>query len=133
MKKYSYIIFDGECGFCNKIIMFIARNDKNNTFKFISSLSELGTKILLMNKIKGMEKSTIILVENENEIYTKSLAIRKVLLKITYYKMVGYLMFLFPKKLSDYVYDLISKNRKLIIKNNIYEIPNSEIRKKFIM
>ena len=133
MKKYSYIIFDGECGFCNKIIMFIARNDKNNTFKFISSLSELGTKILLMNKIKGMEKSTIILVENENEIYTKSLAIRKVLLKITYYKMVGYLMFLFPKKLSDYVYDLISKNRKLIIKNNICEIPNSEIRKKFIM
>lgn len=133
MKKYSYTIFDGECGFCNKTIMFIARNEKNNTFKFISNVSVLGTKILLMNKIKGMEKSTIILVENENEIYTKSVAIRKVLLKISYYKMIGYLMFLFPKRLSDYVYDLISKNRKLIIKNNICEIPTSEIRKKFIM
>jgi predicted DCC family thiol-disulfide oxidoreductase YuxK len=54
-------------------------------------------------------------------------------LKIKYYKMVGYLMFLFPKKISDYVYDLISKNRKLIIKNNICEIPNTVIQKKFIM
>ncbi len=24
------IIFDGNCGFCNKTIMFIARTDKNN-------------------------------------------------------------------------------------------------------
>ena len=113
--------------------MFLAKNDRNNNFKFVSSLSEFGAKILLKNKIKGLEKSTIILVENENKIYTKSVAIRKVLLKIPYYKMIGYLIFLFPKRLSDYVYDLISKNRKLIIKNSTCEIPNSEIRKKFIM
>ncbi len=131
--KYSYIIYDGDCGFCNKTVMFLAKNDRNNNFKFVSSLSEFGAKILLKNKIKGLEKSTIILVENENKIYTKSVAIRKVLLKIPYYKMIGYLIFLFPKRLSDYVYDLISKNRKLIIKNSTCEIPNSEIRKKFIM
>ncbi len=131
MQKNNYIIFDGECGFCNKTIMFIAKNDKNNTFKFISSLSKFGTKLLLKYNIKGLEKATIILVENE--VYIKSVAIRKILLKISSYKIIGYLMFLFPKKLSDYVYDLISKNRKLIIKNSICEIPNSEIRKKFIM
>jgi len=131
--QYSYIIYDGDCGFCNKTVMFIAKNDKNNNFKFISSLSEFGTKLLLKHNIKGLEKATIILVENENEIDIKSVAIRKVLLKIPSYKMIGYLMFLFPKQLSDYVYDFISKNRKLIIKNNICEIPNSEIRKKFIM
>jgi predicted DCC family thiol-disulfide oxidoreductase YuxK len=61
------------------------------------------------------------------------MAIRKVLLKIPFYKLFGYLMFLFPKQLSDYVHDLISKNRKLFIKNNVCEIPNSDIRKKFIM
>jgi len=127
----SYIIYDGNCGFCNKTVMFIAKNDKNNTFKFISSLSEFGIKLLLNHNIKGLEKTTIILVENE--IYIKSIAIRNVLLKIPSYKIIGYLMFLFPKKISDYVYDLVSKNRKLIIKNNVCEIPNSEIRKKFII
>jgi len=131
--KYSYIIYDGDCGFCNKTVMFLAKNDKNNNFKFVSSFSEFGAKILLKNKIIGLEKSTIILVENENEIYTKSLAVRKILLKIKYYKMVGYLIFLFPKKISDYVYDLISKNRKSIIKNDTCEVPNTRIQKKFIV
>ena len=129
----SYIIYDGNCGFCNKTVMFIAKNDKNNTFKFISSLSKFGKKLLLKHNIKGLEKATIILLDDENEIYIKSIAIRNVLLKIPSYKIIGYLMFLFPKKISDYVYDLVSKNRKLIIKNNVCEIPNSEIRKKFII
>lgn len=128
-----YVIYDGECGFCNRTIMFIAKNDKRNIFKFVSSLSEFGKKLLEKYAIKGLEKSTIVLVENENRIYTKSLAIRKILLKISSYKMIGYLMFLFPKQLSDYAYDLISKNRKRIIKNNICEIPSPEIQKKFIM
>jgi predicted DCC family thiol-disulfide oxidoreductase YuxK len=113
--QYSYIIYDGDCGFCNKTVMFTANNDKKNNFKFVSSLSEFGTKLLLKHNMKGLEKTTIILVENENEIYIKSVAIRKVLLKIPSYKMIGYLMFLFPKKLSDYTYDLVSKNRKEII------------------
>jgi len=127
------IIFDGECGFCNRAIMFFAKNDRNNNFKFVSSLSAFGVKILLKNKVKGLEKSTIILVENENEIYTKSVAIRKVLLKIPYYKMIGYLMFLFPKRISDLFYDFISNRRRRIVKNNACKIPTSEIRNKFIL
>lgn len=83
---------------------------------------------MLKHNIKGLEKSTIILIEKNEGIYSKSVAIRKILLKIPFYKLFGYLMFLFPKRLSDYVYDLISKNRKLIIKNS-----TCEIRKKFII
>lgn len=127
----SFIIFDGDCGFCNKTVMFVARNDKNNTFKFISSSSDFGIKLLLKHNIKGLEKSTIILIENK--VYIKSVAIRKILLKIPFYKIIGYLMFLFPKKASNYVYDWFSKNRKFIIQNNICEIPSSKIRKKFIL
>jgi predicted DCC family thiol-disulfide oxidoreductase YuxK len=129
MTEKYFIIYDGSCNFCNKMIMFIANNDKYNNFIFVSNFSEFGTKLLLKHNIKGLEKATIILVENKNEISIKSVAIRKVLLKIPYYKMIGYLMFLFPKTLSDYMYDMISKNRSLIIKNNICEIPNNSLKK----
>jgi len=112
--------------------MFIARNDKNNNFKFVSSFSDFGIKLLLNNKIEGLEKLTIILVEKESEIYIKSVAIRKIILKLPYYKLIGYFMFIIPEKISDYLYNFISKNRKMIIKNKICEIPNFEIRKKFI-
>ena len=42
-------------------------------------------------------------------------------------------MFLFPKKISNYVYDIISINRNKIIKNSDCKIPNYRIRRKFIM
>jgi len=131
-KKTNYIIYDGECGFCNKTVMMIAKNDKNNYFTFVSSLSEFGADLISKNKIIGLEKTTIILIDNQ-KIYTKSLAIRNILLKIPSYRIVGYLMFLFPQKISDYVYDFVSKNRKRILKNKPCEIPNSDIQEKFIL
>ena len=49
---------------------------------------------------------TIILIKKEN-FYIKSIAIRKILLRISYYKILGYVMFLIPKKVSDCFYDFI--------------------------
>lgn len=128
----SLIIYDGNCGFCNRIIMFFAKNDKNNEFKFISSISEFGIKVLLRNNIKGLEKSTIILIEKET-FYIKSIATRKILLRIPYFKILGYVMFLIPKKVSDWFYDFISNRRKRIVKNNDCEMPSLEMRNKFIL
>ncbi len=133
MIRCSFLIFDGSCAFCNKTLIFIAKNDRNDNFKFVSSLSEFGRKILLEKNIKELEKSSIILIEKQSNVYIKSVAIRKVLLKLPYYKTIGYLMFLFPKYLSNYIYDLISKNRKLIMNKSACKIPNTEIRKKFII
>jgi len=129
----NYIIFDGSCGFCNKFLMLIAINDKNNNFKFVSSLSDYGVNLLFKYQITGLEKSTIILIERNDKIYSKSMAIKKVILKIPFYKLFGNFISIFPVKFSDLVYDLISKNRKRIMKNSTCKIPNLEIRKKFIM
>lgn len=127
------IIYDGYCGFCNKTVMFVAKKDKNNRFRFVSSLSNLGESLLSKHNIKGLEVSTIILLDLQKKITIKSTAIRKIVLKIPLYCIVGILMYLSPKFLSNWMYDFISKNRKKILKNDICEIPNSKIRKKFIM
>jgi predicted DCC family thiol-disulfide oxidoreductase YuxK len=58
MTEKYFIIYDGSCNFCNKMIMFIANNDKHNNFIFVSNLSEFGTKLLLKHNIKGLEKAT---------------------------------------------------------------------------
>ena len=65
----NIIIYDGHCGFCNKTILFIAKND-NDFYTFTSSLSHLGIALLSEHNINGLEKSTIILLDNNN-IYTK--------------------------------------------------------------
>ena len=128
----KFVIYDGDCGFCNKTIMVFAKNDKNNDFKFVSSLSEFGIKLLLKYNIKGLEKSTIILIEKES-FCIRSIAIRNILLRIPYFRMLGYIMFLIPRKVSDWFYDFISNRRKRIVKNNDCEMPTLEMRKKFIL
>lgn len=130
--KFSYIIYDGSCGFCNKTIMFFAKNDTRDKLKFVSNLSDFGMGLLSKHKINGLESSTIIFLEDEKKIFIKSVAIRSILLRLPFYKLIGHLMFLFPQKITDFIYDFISRNRKKIIKNSTCEIPNIEIRRKFI-
>tara|TARA_B110000967_G_C18456992_1_gene350723 strand:+ start:90 stop:488 length:399 start_codon:yes stop_codon:yes gene_type:complete len=131
--KDSFVVFDGNCPFCNKTVLFFAKNDKNNSFKFVSSVSEFGVNIITKLNIKGLVSSTIILVENESGYYIKSIAIRKLLLKLPYYKFIGLSMFLFPQALSNFIYDLISKKRKSLIKNEACQTLDSSIRNKFIL
>ncbi len=127
-----FIIFDGTCGFCNRTILSLAKNDTGNAFKFVSNSSDFGKGLLKKFQIQGLEQSTIVLIEN-NDTYTRSLALRRILLKIPKCRMVGFSLFLIPKKISDLLYDFISKYRNRFIKNSDCEIPTSEIRKKFIL
>ncbi len=127
----EYLIYDGACGFCNKMVMFVAKNDSKNHFLFVSSLSEKGISLLKKYQISGLEDSTIILLENEGY-SVKSLAVRKILLKLPKFKFAGMLMYLSPIIFSNFIYDIIAKHRKKIIKNTNCEIPNAEIRQKFI-
>lgn len=129
----NYILFDGECGFCNKTIMLIAKNDTNNQFIFVSSLSEFGNKLLTQNNIIGLEQETIIFFENNIKTYIKSNAIRRILIKIPKFKFVSFLMYLLPKSLMDFLYMAISKRRKSIVKSKNCKIPSLEIRQKFIL
>ncbi len=129
----NYILFDGECSFCNSTIMLIAKNDIVNQFIFVSSLSELGKNLLTQYNIIGLEQETIILVDNKNHVFIKSQAIKRILIKIPKFRILSYLIYLFPKRLMDYFYMTISKRRKQILKTKNCKIPSLEIRQKFIL
>lgn len=130
--NYSYIIYDGSCGFCNKTIMFIAKIDKKDKFKFVHNFSNFGKELLQENNIKGLEKDTIILVE-KNKVFVKSTAVKRIFLETSNYYFLGVLLSIFPEKISNYLYNFISNRRKRIINNSICKIPNGEIRKKFLI
>ena len=126
------IVFDGNCGFCNHTMIFIARNDFNNQFKLVSNQSEIGLKVLKNLNIKPSKADETIILIEENNFYYKSVAISKILLVLPKYKLLGKILKYFPKRISDFFYSLFSNHRKKFIKNNC-KIPNEYIRKKFIL
>ena len=130
--RQSYVIYDGTCGFCNKTVLFFAKKDQNNHFKFVSGLSNFGKELLHIHNLKGLESSTLILVENNRRVFVRSVAIRKILLKLPGYSFIASILSLFPKSILDLGYRFISKHRKKI-NNRMCELPSKELKEKFIL
>jgi len=126
----NIIIFDGDCPFCNKTIMYLAKLDNSDSFHFISNQSTIGKKLIKEFKLEKLYSETIITII-DNKCFFKSNAIIKFFKHIDKFEILRIIHKVIPIKLSDFVYSLISKNRKNIISN--CEIPKSHIKSKFII
>jgi len=114
------------------MVQKVIENDVKNQFKFASLQSEFGQNFLEKNHLGKDEFKSIILIDGD-EFYTKSdaaLRIGKELKGI--YKLSG-LLFIFPKFIRNFVYDIISKNRyKWFGKQESCWLPTPELQEKFI-
>jgi predicted DCC family thiol-disulfide oxidoreductase YuxK len=127
----NLIIYDGECGFCNKTMLFIARRDSDGKFRFISNSSEKGKKILLENGLTEISKTSVVLCYNK-KILTKGKAIKCIFSNININPVLKKIIEYSNLKALNLIYSLISKNR-LLLSKGYCEIPPKEILSKFIM
>ena len=131
MKKDIPIIFyDGDCGFCNKIVQFILKNGKNQNLHFTSLQSNFSKDFFISNQFPEPDLSTFYFW-NGSDLFSKSTAALKLLdqLKTRFQLLkIGYIL---PKKLRDKMYDFIA-NRRHKISNGFCVIPSIENRRRFI-
>lgn len=102
------ILFDGNCGLCNRSIKFVLRKEKTDELYFAALQSEFGKQIL---KHFDLEKvDTVVFVKN-GKAFTKSSAALRICsyLKGLWPLMMGFIIV--PAFLRDMVYDLIAENR----------------------
>ena len=131
MHANYYLLYDGECGFCNFWVEWVLKNDHENQFLFASLQSEFGQEFLKERGLNLNEFSTLYLWKPETFYLTKSDAVFKIAKIIGgKYKLLSYLSVL-PKFLRNPFYDLISKNRQKLTVQKCY-FPTSEERAKFL-
>ena len=106
----SIILFDGTCNLCNSSVQFIINHDKKQQFLFASLQSDASKKLLLQISNKNIDLNSIVLIEN-NKVYQKSTAALRIARKLNLFWNYLYLFIIVPKKIRDYVYDIIAKNR----------------------
>lgn len=110
MEDKIIILFDGECAMCNNYILFVAKNDSDDNFRFLSIQNK---KIIELKKTHAIEEdsvSSICIIDN-NKIKRKSKAILKIvsMLKFPYNLLIVF--YLIPSFIRDIIYDLVAKNR----------------------
>ena len=118
LKNKKIILFDGECLICNKYILFIAKNDKKDIFRFMSLQNKKTTQIINLTKNKNYKES-ICLVENSN-VKTKSEAIIFILSELNYAYKLAFLLLIIPKKIRDILYGFFARNRYKIFGKTEY-------------
>ena len=128
--KY-YVFYDGDCGFCNYWVQWILKNDKKDQFLFTALQSDFGQKFLKERGLENKNFNTLYLWKPQEFYLLKSQAVTKIA-KILggKYAFLSYLN-IFPKMISDKVYDEIAKRRLKLAAQNCL-LPTPEERKKFI-
>jgi len=113
LKKQPILLFDGECGFCNKTIQFFLRHEKEaKKMHFAPLESPIGKELRTYFEID--EKIDSIILIKDHSAYIKSCAALRL---APYMKGVWQLAIIFviiPPFLRNLVYDFIAKRRKKI-------------------
>jgi len=126
------ILFDGVCNFCNYWVNFIIDHDKQNIFKFAALQSEKGREILDKFELPKDDFDSFILIL-QNKVYKKSSAAFEIAKQLTGRLRIFAPFRFLPKTLTDFVYDLVAKNRyKFFGKKDACRIPTPEERSKFL-
>ena len=98
--EQTILYYDGLCVLCNKSIRFIINRDRKNQFK-----------IGLINSFESDDTQDSVVLLHKGIKYNYSNAIIKSLILLGGIYKLAVLLFIFPKKLRDFVYKIIAKNR----------------------
>lgn len=127
------LFFDDVCNLCNSLVNFIIRHDSKGVFKFASIQSKHGREIINLTGNLRKTPDSIVLLKDGKQLY-KSEAILSVLKELGGgMRLLSHLLSVFPRGMSDFVYDIIAKNRyRLFGKRKACVIPAKEIRQRFL-
>lgn len=128
--KENILFYDGDCGFCNKSVQFILKNQHSNELKFMPLQHPMIDKISVHFDVKMSDLNTLYLLKN-GKMYTKSSAALRIVPYFKWYWKFLYIGYIIPNFLRDKVYDFIAERRKKIAGEFCY-LPNGEENKQFI-
>jgi len=133
MKKNKNIVFyDGYCGLCNRLVIFLLKYERNDNISYCSLQSEFAKSFLKDFNIP-MKIETIYYF-SEGKLYKRTEAIKKVIrnLKSPFF-IIYYILAITPEFLREYFYKLFAKNRyKWFGKLDDCKIPSAKNKERFL-
>lgn len=132
MPDQPIILFDGVCNFCNSIVNFVIKRDRDSQIKFATLQSDIAQKILQQNHFSDPGQRSFIFIEN-GKIYIRSTAALRVCKYMNGLWPLMYGFIIVPKFIRDGIYNWIAKNRyRWFGKKEACMIPTPEIRSRFL-
>lgn len=135
---HSLILYDGVCGLCNQLNVFVLKRDRQDHFRFASLQSEMGQSILKKYGKDPYDLNTLYLItdyrNSEERIWSRSAAAVRILFKLgLVWRGLGGMLWLIPLPVRDLGYRFIAATRYRIFgKYEECQIPPKQWQAKFM-
>ena len=104
------VYYDGVCGLCDGFVELLVKLDKNKKLKF-SSLQGKSGRILLNKLNLDLEEFDTVLFKVNDQVYTKSTAVFKIINSIGGIIKLFLVFNLSPRRFNDWIYSKVARNR----------------------
>ena len=103
------LLYDGDCGFCSRSVLFAFARDPRGRIRFASLQGETGKRLLAEHGLPH-DRSTVVLVDAKGA-HVRSTAILRTARLLRWPWSWGYAAIVLPRAARDGVYRLIAKHR----------------------
>jgi len=113
MREKNIVFYDGVCGFCNGLVVFLLKHERNNNMSYCSLQSEFA-KSFLKDFNVPINIETIYYF-SEGKLHKRSEAIKKITRNLkSPFLIISYFLAITPEFLREYFYKVFAKNRYAI-------------------
>jgi predicted DCC family thiol-disulfide oxidoreductase YuxK len=106
----AVILYDGECGLCDRLVQWVLPRDRVGRFHFAALQSEWAQTALRRHALPTSDFDSMVLIEDER-VYLRSTAALRVLRGLPRWGWT-YAFIVVPRGLRDVVYRWIARRRK---------------------
>jgi predicted DCC family thiol-disulfide oxidoreductase YuxK len=135
--SHPVLLYDGQCGFCNKSVQHILKHDKQNTMFFAALQSDYGKSILTRHpELEGVD--SLVFVKPLGFAYLEEVFVRSnAALRVASYLggpwKLALAAYIIPRSIRDYLYDQFAKRRyRWFGKHDVCLLPAPEVRERFL-
>jgi predicted DCC family thiol-disulfide oxidoreductase YuxK len=128
------VIYDGECGLCDRFVSFVLARDPRGRFKFAPQQGAWARGQLDAHGVSGLAASTVMVLTADGRLLIRSAAVFHVLAQLAWpWRMIARLRAL-PTGLTDAAYDQIARRRlRFFGRLETCRLPSAAERTRFLL
>ena len=107
--KPAVLLYDGDCGFCSRSVLFAFARDPRGRIHYASLQSEVGRALLAKHGV-ALDMTTVVLVDEEGA-HVRSTAVLRTARLLRWPWSWGYAAIVVPSALRDAIYRWVAKHR----------------------
>ena len=104
------VLFDGVCNFCNRIVQFLIKRDRNDHLRFASLQSDAGRRILKQVHFDPQYNESVLFLV-KGKIWKRSDAFCQIMRRLPGAWKLCYGFIIIPRFIRDWFYHFISSHR----------------------